>query len=109
MCCTLPFGLVYFVGAGIVSSILGLIVNTYYTGKLVNIGSWKQMNDLMPIFINCCIMGTLCLAVQYPFDSNLTPLAVAVPTGIVYYMASSILAHSPEMSELIQIVKNRVK
>lgn len=62
MACTLPFGLVYFVSAGIASSFISLFINTYYTGKLINVGFKKQMQDLLPtyglsILIFCVVFG----------------------------------------------------
>ena len=45
---TLPLGLVVFCIGGIISSLVCLVVNTYYTGKLINVGYLKQMRDLFP-------------------------------------------------------------
>lgn len=109
MICTLPFGLVYFVAAGIVSSMISLVINTYYTGKLINVGYWKQMGDLMPIFINCCVMGSLSLLVQIPFEHNGIKLTVAILTGLVYYLLSAYIIKPDEYVELIRIIKNRGK
>ncbi len=107
MACTLPFGLIYFVAAGIVSSMFSLVVNTYYTGKIINVGYWKQMGDLMPIFFNCCVMGVCCLLVQMPFDNNGVKLAVAVPTGIVYYLLSAYIRKSEELKEMVRIIRKK--
>lgn len=107
MACTLPFGLVYFVAAGIVSSMFSLVINTYYTGKIIKVGYWKQMGDLMPIFLNCCVMGGLCLLVQQPFEDNAVKLGVAVITGVVYYGLSAWLRKAEEFNELVSIIKNR--
>lgn len=107
LCCTLPFGLVIFCCGGIVSSIFSLIVNTYYTGKLIRIGFIKQMKDLMPILINSLVMGALCLLVQQLFDSNLVKLLVAIFTGVVYYLASNYLMSSTELKELVTIIRRK--
>ena len=47
---TIPHGIIWMVSGGIVSSMLSLIINTYYTGKLINVGYFKQMGDLLPIW-----------------------------------------------------------
>lgn len=49
--CVLPLGLVYFVAAGIFVSILNLCINTYYTGKLINVNFIIQMRDILPSFL----------------------------------------------------------
>lgn len=107
LCCTLPFGLVVFCYGGIVSSIFSLIVNTYYTGKLIKVGFVKQMKDLIPVFINSLIMGALCLLVQLPFESNFIKFSAAVFTGGIYYWASNYWAHSTELKELITIIRKK--
>lgn len=48
---TLPMGLVIYCWGRVAGSMIALVVNTYYTGKLINCGYWKQMYDLLPIFI----------------------------------------------------------
>lgn len=105
LCCTLPFGLVVFCYGGIMSAILSLIVNTYYTGKLIQVGFMKQMKDLMPIFFNSLVMGTLCVLAQVPFDDNLVKLLIAIPTGTIYYLFTSYCLHSSELKELIAIIR----
>ena len=107
LCCTLPFGLVVFCCGGIVSSILSLIVNTYYTGKLINIGFIKQMRDLMPIFFNCLVMGALCVLVQIPLNDNFIKLLVAIPIGAIYYILSNYLVRSSELKELATIIRKK--
>lgn len=47
---SLPLGVLYFVISGIVTSILSLFVNTYYTGKLYDLTFLKQMYDVLPTF-----------------------------------------------------------
>ena len=50
MCITIPYGIVWMVSGAIVSSMIALVINTYYTGKLIRVGYLKQMSDLLPIF-----------------------------------------------------------
>lgn len=50
MCITIPNGIIWMVSGGIVTSMISLIINTYYTGKLIKVGYLIQMKDLLPIF-----------------------------------------------------------
>ena len=53
LCITAPFGLVVMCYGQIFNSIVALVINTYYTGKLINVGFIRQMKDLLPtIFLN---------------------------------------------------------
>ena len=43
---SIPFGLLFMCYAGIATSIICLVINTYYTGKLIQVGFFMQMKDL---------------------------------------------------------------
>jgi O-antigen/teichoic acid export membrane protein len=45
ICITLPMGLLALCAGGIISSIISLIINTHYTGKIISLGFIKQMAD----------------------------------------------------------------
>lgn len=107
LCCTLPFGLVAFCCGGVMSSVLSLFVNTYYTGKLINVGFIKQMKDLLPILLNSLIMGGLCVLVQQLFGTDFIKLLMAIFIGGVYYLMSSFLMCSAELKELITIIRKK--
>lgn len=89
----------------IINSIISLIINTYYTGKLISIGFFLQMKDLTPIFIISLIMGiiihiiTICLPMA-PIFSVLTGLLVG---PCIYYLLSRILKLN-ELTQLISIL-----
>ena len=51
ICGALPFGLVAFCSAQIGSSLVSLIINTWYTGKFYKFGFIEQMKDLAPILL----------------------------------------------------------
>lgn len=107
LCCTLPFGLVTFCCGGVAASLLALVVNTFYTGKLINVGFIKQMKDLFPILLNSLIMGSLCVLIQQLFSTDLMKLLAAISTGGVYYLISSFLMRSAELKELITIIRKK--
>lgn len=44
-----PFGLIAMCYAAILNSLISLYINTYYTGKLIHIGFFEQMRDVMPL------------------------------------------------------------
>ena len=48
LCVTIPMGLVAMCWGAVVSSLLALVLNTYYTNKLIRVGLIKQLRDLSP-------------------------------------------------------------
>ena len=108
MFCSLPFGLTAFCAAGIVSSYVCLFINTYYTKKIIDLGVWQQMKDLLPVLANSMAMGLVSLAVQMPFDNNGAKIAVAIPAAIIYYIATTRYLQTEEYNEMIGIIGAKV-
>ncbi|KGK10161.1 lipopolysaccharide biosynthesis protein [Vibrio navarrensis] len=77
---TVPYGVTVICIGMVVQSYLALVINTYYNGKLGNLGLIKQLQDLLPIgtiAVFVCISGKL-LVIQ--FISN--PLLQLILIGI---------------------------
>lgn len=58
---TLPMGLIAFCSGRILSSLISLWVNTYYTKKIINLGFWEQLNDLKHVLFLSLAMFLLSL------------------------------------------------
>ena len=106
---TFPFGVLYMCVGSVCSSILCLVINTYYTGKLIHVGFLMQMRDLLPTILYSLSMGVLVYGVTLFFDSNLLKIAVGMLVGLLYYPSVAYLTKSSELSYLISMIKNRKK
>lgn len=104
---TLPRGIRAMCYGMVVSAYISLIINTYYTGKLISIGFLKQMQFLFPIFLNSIIMGLIAWGLTHIISSNLLQLIICGIAGIIYYAASNKLIKSSELDELVSIVRNK--
>ena len=51
LCVTIPMGLIAMCVGQILSSLIALIINTNYTGKLIQVGFLRQMRDLLPTLL----------------------------------------------------------
>ena len=67
----------------------------------------KQLSDLFPILINCIIMGGVCYLVQLPFEHHGVRLLLAIVTGVIYYLGSSFIGRSNELSEVLELIKQK--
>lgn len=106
---TFPFGVLYMCVGSVCSSILCLVINTYYTGKLIHVGFLMQMRDLLPTILYSLSMGALVYGATHFFDSNLLKIAVGMLVGLIYYPLVAYLTKSSELSYLISMIKNRKK
>lgn len=109
ICATIPFGLMAMCWGMVISSLLCLVINTHYTGKLINLGFLKQMWDLLPILLlsfGMAIVVWLTMSVL-----PLTPVLVLITglaEGIVIYTLAAKLLRFKEFQELSVILhRNR--
>lgn len=102
---TVPMGIVVMCYGQVISSLISLIWNTYYTKKLIGYGYWQQMRDLFPIFIHSLIMWGLVLLIVHFMPTLWLKLIVGIIAGMVYYIVGSYIMKFPEMDELLTILK----
>lgn len=107
---SIPLGLIAMCYFGILSSIISLFINTYYTGKLLKLGFISQMKDLSPT-----LLLSLFVFICVSFVANLIPnlyaqLLVGGFLGGILYISGSYLFKFPELKEVISMfleMKNR--
>lgn len=93
MVVTIPLGILAMCYGGVVSSVLCLFINTYYTGKLINVGFYKQMKDLFPILIISLMSGLAAYLVVNVFISeSVRLLAGCLFGGICYLLLAKFFA-----------------
>ena len=107
LCFSLPMGLVVFCSCGIVSSLIALVINTYYTGRLINVGYFKQMRDLLPTFVVCLFMYALIFVINQFVYSDVLQLLVGILVGISFYFAVTYILKFKELQELLSMVKKK--
>ena len=112
ICISIPLGIIAMCYFNILSSIICLIINTYYTGKLINVGFLKQMRDITPTLVLSMIMwGVVLFSIQF-FSNKYIQLPVGVLIGAVIYTVGSYLFKFPELKEVLVMykdIKNRNK
>lgn len=109
LCITIPMGLMAMCYGSVIMSVIALFINTYYTGKLINVGIIKQLGDVFPILVDCFIMGGLCWFVQQFVEHSGGKLLIAFIIGFIYYVLSSVVRKSSEMSELLSLIRKNEK
>ena len=110
VCGSIPLGLYWMCWGAVLSSLISLFINTYYTGKLIDLGFFKQMKDLFPILILSLTMGVAAWAVVtfIPMPSGAS-LAAGVGVGAAFYIGFAKLFRFKEFSELMSIIRRNGK
>lgn len=106
---TIPHGIIWMVSGGIVSSMLSLIINTYYTGKLINVGYFKQMGDLLPIFGVSFIMWLIVHAILYLSSNLYCQLVLGISLGTIVYLIGAKIFLKSEFNDALSMVPDKIK
>jgi O-antigen/teichoic acid export membrane protein len=107
LCVTIPLGIKAMCAGKIVSTFFALIINTYYTGKIISIGFIKQMQDLFPIFLSAFSMSIVSYTVSNLFTNYTLSLFFGIMVGIIYYFLINILFRSKELDMLLKMARLR--
>lgn len=104
---TLPQGLIVFCCGTIVSSMISLIINTYYTGKLIHLGYLKQMKDLLPtLTLSLFLFGTIHLT-NYFISSLYLQIICGGIVGMIVYLGGAILFKFKELNDVKYMLKRK--
>lgn len=106
LCITIPLGLIAMCYGQIASSLIALAINTYYTGKLINVGFICQMKDLTPTLILVLSMWVIIYFGIIPLcENSIIKLTTGIITGIIYYIGAAWIFKLQELKELLSILK----
>lgn len=108
---TLPLGIIPLCIGKIADSLIGLVINTYYSGKFLGAGFMVQMKFLLPIFFNSCIMGAAILGVNQLLPQNQYALQIGVgfTVGALYYFTTSYLFNKKILDEILGLLQRNKK
>lgn len=108
LCITIPIGLIAMCIGSIFSSMIALIINTYYTGKLINVGFFRQMRDLLPILLLSVSMGIIVyFVIKFLPILPIYQLTIGILVGIIFYISMSSFFKMKEFKDLLQLLKVR--
>lgn len=107
LCVTVPLGLKAMCYGSIASSLIGLVINTHYTGKIIGVGFMIQMQDLRPSLLLSLAMFVAVLVVVNYIDSIYLQLAFGMIAGVAIYMFASHILRLSELKELIALIKRK--
>jgi teichuronic acid exporter len=105
ICVSIPFGVTAMCWGLVFLYLISLFINTYYTGKLINVGYLSQMKDLLPIFVSSVLMGAMAYSVTLLFENEWFQLLLALFVGVFSYLIVAYFFMRKELFEIINIVK----
>jgi O-antigen/teichoic acid export membrane protein len=97
---SIPFGLLFMCYSSIATSVFCLIVNTYYTGKLIQVGFIMQMRDLLSTLILSLAVFVLSYLSTQLDIALIIRLIIGLLIGIAFYVAIAYLFKFRELEDL---------
>lgn len=108
LCITIPMGLVPMCVGGVFSSLMALVINTYYTGRLIHVGFVRQIRDLTPtLLLSISMGGVVYTFLHYLIGGALVQLICGVCVGVVYYFALASCFQFREWKELMNLLHRK--
>lgn len=108
LCITLPFGLIPMCWGMLVNSLIALLINTHYTGKLIHLGFIRQMKDLMPtLLLSLATGGIVYITISTIHLNSWLTLSIGITEGIAIYTLAAKILQFKEFSELLSIIRKK--
>lgn len=101
-----PFGPIAIAAAVLVSSVLGLLINTWYSGKLFGYGTAAQLRDQIPtlaLMVPALLVGW---SILHWTAEGYGHTALAIVASATVYVGAALVFRNTALTELISVFKD---
>ena len=102
---TVPFGIKALIIGQVVTPYLGLIINTYYSKRIIDYGFWQQMRDLSKVFVLSIAMFIIIYFTISFIQTDILKLITGFIEGVIFYIAIAWLLNIGEIRYLPTLIK----
>ena len=106
---TFPYGVKIMIIGQIAASSINFLINTYYTGKLINYNTWAQIKDIFPVFAISSFMMVGVYFISNRFDQDILKLIIGSVSGGLLFFVFAYIGKFDEMKEIKQLFKAFIK
>lgn len=104
LCIAVPFGIMVLCWSIILTSIISLFINTYYTGKLIGLGIIRQLIDISPSLIISLTMWCVVMLTNIFISNSLAQLFVGMVIGALFYIIASFIFNRNEFNSVLSLI-----
>jgi len=101
---TFSFGLIVMCCGLVINSFIALFINTYYTGKLINVGFVKQMKDLSGVLLLSLSMAAIVYTITCFITNIYAQLVVGIIAGATYFTTMCFVLKLKEVEFLKSLI-----
>ena len=105
---SLPFGIIPMCWFSVISSVVILLINFYYVGKLLELSIFSQIKDLFP---SACLSAIMYIAVFFTislFTTDWIQLLAGIFVGMALYTGLAYVFKMKSLYDTIGVIKNMI-
>lgn len=105
---SLPFGIIPMCWFSVISSVVILLINFYYVGKLLELSIFSQLKDLFP---SACLSAIMYIAVFFTirlFTTDWIQLLAGIFVGMALYTGLAYVFKMKSLYDTIGVIKNMI-
>lgn len=103
----LQYSVVAFCWASVLEVAVALVFNTYYTGKHLHVGLFRQLRDVMPMYIISVMMFCLVMFVNHFIPNMYFQILVGGLVGVCFYCGTAYLLKFEEWNDVLYMLKRK--
>ena len=103
------FGVIYIIYGEVICSFLGLLINTYYSKRLVNYGFVEQVKDVYVIFFISIILSASGIFLMNEINNDYLKIAFTVFFVVIFYVIAMYYLNRTLLFDNLEIVKSKIK
>ena len=101
----IPMGITAMCYGLIITSLVSLGINTFYTNRFISVGLVQQLSDISRTLIVSLITFIITLVITHFIKYNIWGLLIGIISGSVFYMLVSLIGNVKEITYVKEIVK----
>lgn len=106
---TMWFGVMAMAYSLLVSTLTGMIINSWPNKRLLRYSYFEQMKDILPGILLAVLMGCCVYPIQWLGLPDIVTLLLQVPLGALIYIGASALLHLESYEYLMDMVRPFLK
>jgi O-antigen/teichoic acid export membrane protein len=103
---TLPFGLLIMCWGQVLRGIIDMVIDTYYTGKYLELGFFTQLKEILPTIIYSALMAATIWCVIQIVEPVWAQVILGMLVGLSVYILMAVLAHSSDLRAVKSFIKD---
>ena len=107
---TLPFGIIALLYGQVIVSIIAFFINAHFTNEFITYSGWRQLKDIIPIFLISIVSGAAVMSVDFYLESsfsNFSRLLTGACLGSIVYLFLAYLFNFSSLSQVFELIRRK--